>query len=77
MVCRVRNLPESNIILPNNYAISSAGIGTALQKSAAALASANNSLDESIALITAGNSVVQNPEIIGGVNADVKSSYNG
>lgn len=61
----------------NNYAISSQGIGTALQKSAAALASANNSLDESIALITAGNSVVQNPEIIGGVNADVKSSYNG
>ena len=61
----------------NNYAISSQGIGVALQKSAAALASANNSLDESIALITAGNSVVQNPEIIGGVNADVKSSYNG
>lgn len=49
----------------NNFAISSAGIGTALKKSAAALASANNTLDESIALITAGNTVVQNPEIIG------------
>lgn len=49
----------------NNYAISSEGIGIALQKSAAALASANNTLDESIALITAGNTVVQNPEVIG------------
>jgi hypothetical protein len=37
----------------NNMAISSGGIGTALQSSASALAAANNSLDESIALISA------------------------
>lgn len=49
----------------NNFAISSSGIGTALQKSAASLASANNTLDESIALITAGNAVIQNPETVG------------
>lgn len=61
----------------NNFAISSAGIGTALKKSAASLASANNTLDESIALITAGNAVVQNPETVGGKYADFKSSYNG
>lgn len=49
----------------NNFAISSAGIGEALQRSASALASANNTLDESIALITAGNVTVQNPEKVG------------
>ena len=49
----------------NNFAISSSGIGTALQKSASALASANNDLEESIALITAMNSVLQDPEKVG------------
>lgn len=49
----------------NNFAISSEGIGIALQKSASSLASANNNLDESIALITAMNAVVQNPEVVG------------
>lgn len=49
----------------NNFAISSVGIGDALVRSAAALAAANNSLDESIALVTATNSVVQDPEKVG------------
>ena len=49
----------------NNFAISSVGIGEALQRSASALASANNTLDESIALITAGNNVVQDPNMVG------------
>lgn len=49
----------------NNFAISSGGIGEALQRSAAALAAANSTLDESIALVTAGNVVVQNPESVG------------
>lgn len=49
----------------NNFAISSTGIGEALLNSASALASANNSLDESIALITAANEVVQSPEKVG------------
>lgn len=37
----------------NNFAITSAGIGEALQRSASALAEAGNSIDESIALVTA------------------------
>lgn len=52
-------------IVGNNYAISSAGIGVALQKSAAAMHAANNTLDETIALAAAANTVVQNPEIVG------------
>ena len=49
----------------NNFAITSAGIGVAMQKSAAAMASANNTIDETIALITAANTIVQNPEVVG------------
>lgn len=49
----------------NNFAISSKDIGEALQRSAAALNGAQNSLSESIALATAGNEIVQNAETIG------------
>ena len=49
----------------NNFAISSGGIGEALKRSASSLASANNTLDESIALITAANTVVQDPDRVG------------
>ena len=49
----------------NNYAISSGGIGEALERSASSLAAANNTLDESIALITAANTVVQDPDSVG------------
>lgn len=42
----------------NNFAISSGGIGEALQRSASSMMAANNSLDETIALITAANTVV-------------------
>jgi TP901 family phage tail tape measure protein len=49
----------------NTQPISSGGIGDALTRSASALAAANNTLDESIALITASNVVVQNPEVVG------------
>ena len=49
----------------NNYAVSSKGLGNALQKSAAALAAGGNTLDESIAMIGSANRVVQNPEIVG------------
>lgn len=49
----------------NTQAISSGGIGEALKRSASSLATANNTLDESIALITAANKVVQDPERIG------------
>lgn len=49
----------------NNFAISSSGIGQALLRSASAMAEAGNTIDESIGLITAANSVVQNPESVG------------
>lgn len=49
----------------NNFAISSGGIGEALERSASSLMAANNTIDESIALITAANTVVQNPESVG------------
>lgn len=51
----------------NNFPISSKGIGDALTRSAAALAAAGNDLNESIALITAANSVVQDPDKVGKV----------
>ena len=41
----------------NSFAITSAGIGEALQRSASALYAAGNTLDESVALVTAANSV--------------------
>lgn len=49
----------------NNYAISSKGVGDALLRSAAAMHAANNTLDETIALATAANTVVQDPEKVG------------
>ena len=49
----------------NNYAITSEGIGAALERSASSLVAAGNGLDESIALITAGNIVSQDPESVG------------
>lgn len=49
----------------NNEAISSAGIGDALQRSAASFNAANTSLEKSVALVTATNSVLQNPEKAG------------
>lgn len=49
----------------NNYAINSVGIGEALLRSAAAMNAANNSLDETIALATAANTIIQNPETVG------------
>jgi len=49
----------------NNFAISSGGIGVALEKSASSLKVAGNSIDQSIAMITAANTVVQNPDSVG------------
>ena len=49
----------------NNFAISSTGIGEAMQRSASALYEAGNTIDESIGLVTAANSVIQNPEQVG------------
>lgn len=49
----------------NNYAIDSAGIGEALQRSASSMYAAGNTLEETIGLITAANAVVQDPDAIG------------
>ena len=49
----------------NNFAISSTGIGEALQRSASALSAAGNTIEESIGLVVAANDVVQNPESVG------------
>ena len=49
----------------NNYAISSAGLGEALQRSASALAGANNDLSQSIALQVGANDVIQDPDVVG------------
>ena len=49
----------------NNFAISSGGLGEALQRSASSLAVGKNTLDESIGLIAAANTVVQNPDKVG------------
>ena len=69
----------------NNEAISSSGIGEALQNSAAAFNAANTSLEESVALVSATNSVLQDPSKVGNAHiADlysnvmkIKSSYIG
>lgn len=49
----------------NNEPIDSGGIGEALQRSAASFNAANTSLQESVALISTTNSVIQNPEKVG------------
>lgn len=51
----------------NSFAISAKGIGDAMLRSASALKAAGNDIDESIALITAANNVVQDPEKVGGL----------
>lgn len=48
----------------NRAAIDSGGLGLALQRVASAMRAANNSLDETIALTTVSNEIVQNPEMV-------------
>lgn len=49
----------------NSFAINSAEIGEALKRSAASFNASGTSLDKSIALVTAANTVAQNPESVG------------
>lgn len=53
----------------NNFAIDTAGIGESLKRSAASFNAANTDLSKSIALVTATNEVVQNPEAVGKICA--------
>lgn len=48
----------------NKASIDPEGLGASLQKTSAALVAANNTLDETIALITTANEIVQNPESV-------------
>lgn len=49
----------------NKYAISSKGVGDALLRSAAAMKAAGNTIDQTIALATAANTIVQDPDKVG------------
>lgn len=49
----------------NEFAISSGGIGDILLRSASAMHAANNTLEETIALGTAANTIIQNPQTVG------------
>lgn len=49
----------------NTQPIDTAGLFAGLERSASSMSSANNSLEETIALITAGNAVLQDPERVG------------
>lgn len=61
----------------NNEPISSSGIGDALQRSAASFNAANTSLEKSVALITATNSVLQDPEKVGNMWKTVSARIRG
>lgn len=49
----------------NKFAIDSGGIGEALQRSASSMNAAGNTLEETIGLVTAANTVVQDPASVG------------
>lgn len=49
----------------NNYSISTDGLATALKDSASALVTANNDLNEAVALTTSGNAITQDPSKVG------------
>lgn len=49
----------------NNFSISTQGLAEGLQRSASALKTAGNDMDDAIALMTAGNAVVQDPTSVG------------
>ena len=49
----------------NTQPIDTAGIFSALQRSASSLSAAGNTYQESMAMITAANSVVQDPDSVG------------
>lgn len=49
----------------NNFAIGSDGIGEALKRSSSAMSAAGNTMEETIGLVTAANTVVQDPDSVG------------
>lgn len=61
----------------NNESISSGGIGEALQRSAASFNAASTSLEKSVSLVTATNSVLQDPEKVGNMWRTVSARSRG
>lgn len=61
----------------NNEAISSGGIGEALQRSAASFNAASTSLEKSVSLVTSTNSVLQDPEKVGNMWRTVSARLRG
>ena len=52
-------------VIGNNFSISTNELASSLQRSAAALVTAGNDIDEAMALTVAGNAVTQNAETVG------------
>ena len=62
---QAERIVDSVNAVANNFAIDTAGIGDALQRSAAAFNAAGTDLNKSIALVTTANAVVQDPSSVG------------
>lgn len=52
-------------LIGQKYAISAEGLGEALQNGGASLEAANNTLEQSVAILAAGNAAVQDPSSVG------------
>ncbi|SDW46920.1 Phage-related minor tail protein [Lachnospiraceae bacterium KHCPX20] len=77
-----KNIDKMDIVdklnqVGNDFSISTDGIATALQDSASSLKTAGDDIDESIALITAGNTVTQDPEKVGSGLRTISLRLNG
>lgn len=62
---KIRKIVDLYNEIGNNFAITSAGIGEALRRSSASLYEAGNTIEESIALITAANASIQDTKRVG------------
>lgn len=49
----------------NNFSITTSGIGDALQRASSSMKAANNTFEETVALITAANKITQDPKVVG------------
>lgn len=49
----------------NNFSVTTSGLGDALVRSASSMRAANNTFEETVALITAANKITQDPKVVG------------
>ncbi|MFE4571288.1 phage tail tape measure protein [Paenibacillus chitinolyticus] len=61
----VRKIVDIYNEVGNKFAISSAGIGEAMRRSAASLSEAGNTIEQAVALATGANSTIQDPARVG------------